>query len=318
MKYLFLTDGAAFWPSLTADYHGAGAFNWPKAMQGDTRLWAELSKSPEQLLQYDLIHINLAGEDVGLAAKIKPFIKDTSTKLVVNCDYSINYMDKNVNLFSFLSDIKATDYAFGVEPGQVNLLTYLGSIMGTGHRTMLLPHPVDLQYMKDQWIDNAGRKDALAFHYHKYDGHIDIPWMITDGIPLKEKLMLGYTNAELDIKNFPGWTVQPFVPWETYLYALKYCKYGLEYRTHKAASRFIMECASLGIPCVSTHDSFMGVMLFPELSHPTTDFSALHHSIRGLLDEDYRLEVAAKGLEKIQNYDFESSKKNMLRLVEDV
>lgn len=317
MKYLFLTDGAAYFPTLTKGYNGAGVYNWPKAMDGETRLWSELKKSPEQLLSYDLIHINLAADDIGLAATIKPFIKDTDTKLVVNLDYSINYMDRYVPLFEFLNDIKACDCAFGTEPTQVNLLHYLGTIMGTGHKTMLLPHPVDLDFLKNEWVDYADRKDTLAFHYHKYDGHLDIPWLITDGIEIQEKLMLGYTKAELDIKNFPGWTVQPFVPWKTYLYALKYCKYGFEYRTHKASSRFVMECAALGIPVVSTHDSYMGGVMFPLLCKDLSDFTALHHSIKELVDDDeWRLEQASYGLIHAEEYNFANSKKNMERLVE--
>lgn len=317
MKYMLLTDGAAYFPTLTKGYHGAGLYNWPKAMEGDVRLWSEIKKAPETMLEYDMIHINLAADDVGLAAKIRPYIKETSVKLVVNLDYSIQYMDKYIPLFDLLNDIRSCDCAFGVEPNQVNLLHYLGQVMGTGHKTMLLPHPVDLDYMRKQWIDYEHRLDRLIFHYHKYDGHLDIPWLITDNIPITEKMMVGLTKAEHDIKNFPGWTVQPFVPWETYLYALKYAKYGFEYRTHHAASRFVMECAAMGIPCVSTDHSFMGGVLFPDLCHPIGDFNAIHHSIRDIAtDEEYRLKMANDGLERIEGYNFENSRKNMERLIE--
>ncbi len=319
MKYLFLTKGGAYFPNLTKNYHGAGCFNWYKCMEGDVRLWSELSRNPVELLDYDLIHINLAADDIGLAAEISKYLKESSTKLVVNMDYSINYMDKSVHIHELIADIQACDFAFGVEPAQTNLTHYIANM--TTHtkqiKIMLLPHPVDLEYLNKKWIDYEHRQDSLIFHYHKYDGHLDIPWLLCYGLDVKHKIVTGYTNTTWDVKEMPEWEFWPFAPWEVYVDGLSRCKYGFEYRTHKAASRFIMEAAAVGVPVVSTHDSFMGAMLFPSLHNPIEDFKAMRNSLELLTTkDDFRLSVAKEGLERIEKYDFKHSKENMERLVE--
>ena len=319
MRYLFLTRGSAYYPNLCKDYHGAGAYNWPKAMEGEVRLWGELQRTKEQLLDYDIIHINLAADDVGLAAELAPLLKGSHVKLVCNLDYSINYMDRSVHVHELMADLQACTAAFGVEPAQANLAHYIMQITRQQKKVMLLPHPIDLEWMKHQWRDYEHRDRALAFHFHKYDGHLDLPWLLTYGLDVDEKIILGYTNTEFDVKEIPGFTLYPFAPFETYVRALSRCILGLEYRTHKAASRFIMEAASLGVPVVSTTDSFMGMMLYPELCHPVEDFGALQASLSRLAqDEEWRLSLAAEGMERITKYDFKNSKKNMERLLDAV
>ena len=185
---------------------------------------------------------------------------------------------------------------------------------------MLLPHPVDLDYLNKKWIDYERRMDLLVFHYHKYDGHLDIPWLLCYGLDaVPHKIVVGYTNTEWDVKEMPEWKFWPFAPWDVYIDGLSRAKYGLEYRTHKAASRFIMECAALGIPVVSSADSFMGAMLFPALNNPVEDFTSLRNSLNLLTTkDDFRLGIAKEGLERIENYNFENAKKNMERLVNEL
>jgi hypothetical protein len=286
-------------------------------MEGDVRLWSEVKRTPIDLLDYDLIHINLAADDIGLAAEISKFVENTSTKVVVNADYSINYMDKSTHIHELIADIHACDHAFGVEPAQTNLLHYIATMQDKKKVTvMLLPHPVDLEYLGKKWIDYDKRTETLVFHYHKYDGHLDIPWLLCYGLDIRHKTVVGYTKTEWDVKEMPEWGFIPFTSWESYIDGISRCKYGLEYRTHKAASRFVMEAAALGIPVVTTHDSFMGQMLFPDLCHPVEDFTSLRDSLQAITVDEYRLEKAKEGLERIEAYNFENSRKNLERLVE--
>lgn len=318
MKYLFLTDGASYFPQLMKDFERAGLYNWYKCMDGEVRLWSDLKTRPLELLDYDIIHINLACSDIGLAAEIGPLIENSGTKLVVNMDYSINYMDTGTDLRDFMADLTACDACFGVEPSQVNLLNYIiqyHTNKDDKTRIALMPHPVDLKMMqKELWIDYDRRMEILAFQFHKYDSHWQIPRLLMLKLPVLTTC-LGYYKDEFKTQDMPE-LVMPYIDWDKYIKFLSYCKYGFEYRTHKAASRFVMEAGSIGIPVVTTHDSYMGHMVFPDISHPVEDFFSIRDSLKRIIeDEEYRLHLARTGLERLEAYNFENSKKNMEGLV---
>jgi len=320
MKYLFLTDGASYFPQLMVDFERAGLYNWYKCMDGEVRLWSDLKHRKHELQDYDIIHINLASSDIGLAAKIAPLIKEASTKLVVNMDYSINYMDKATSLREFILDLNATDCAFGVEPSQVNLINYILSVTGDDReiRLSLMPHPVDTELMqKELWVDYDRRMDILAYQFHKYDSHWEIPRLLMLKLPVI-CTCLGYSLESFKTQDMPE-LVMPYIDWDKYIGFLAHCKYGFEYRTHKAASRFVMEAGSIGIPVVTTHDSYMGHMVFPDISHPVEDFFGIRESLKRIIeDEEYRLHLAREGIERLEAYNFENSKKSMEALVDAV
>jgi hypothetical protein len=226
-------------------------------------------------------------------------------------------MDESTHIHKFMNDIKACDCAFGVEPAQTNLLFYIANMVKKKPtKITLMPHPVDTKWLDTKWRDYQYRRNSLAFHYHKYDGHLDIPWLLTYGLDCT-KYLFGYTKTEFDVKECPQWFLIPFTSFEWYIETLATCKFGFEYRTHKAASRFIMEAAGLGIPVVSTHDSYMGMCLFPEICHPVEDFASLRNSLELLVtDDDKRIQLARNGIEKLDSFNFESSAKSMERLLE--
>jgi glycosyltransferase involved in cell wall biosynthesis len=318
MKYLFLTDGASYFPQLMVDFERAGLYNWYKCMDGEVRLWSDLKHRKHELLDYDIIHINLASSDIGLAAKVKPLLEGSSTTLVVNMDYSINYMDNATNLREFIADLQACDCAFGVEPSQVNLIHYIISVVKdekSETRMSLMPHPVDLATMESKiWVDYDRRLNMLAYQFHKYDSHWQIPRLLMLKLPVLTTC-LGYSLESFKTQDMAD-LVMPYIEWEKYIRFLAYAKYGFEYRTHKAASRFVMEAGSLGIPVVTTHDSFMGHLIYPDVCHPVEDFFSIRKSLEKLIeDEEWRLTQAREGLERLEAYNFENSKKSMEALV---
>ena len=321
MKYLFLTRGSSYFPELlTNNIERAGLYNWIKCMEGDIRFWADLKHRKWELQDYDLIHINLAAKDIGLASEIAPLIENSSTKLIINMDYSINYMDNHTPLREFLQDLTVTDCAFGVEPTQVNLMYYMTHIIKRDKelRLSLMPHPVDLERMESEhWISYDNRMDILAYQFHKYDGHWEIPRMLMLDLPVLTAC-LGYMGDTFKVQDMPE-IVMPYVQFDKFLQFLKMCKYGFEYRTHRAASRFVMEAGALGIPVVTTTDSYMGSVVYPEISKPIEDFLGLRESIKSIIEyPELRLQLAEQGLERLEAFNYENSKKSMEALVNAV
>ena len=319
MKYLLLTEGTAYFPELLKPFERAGLYNWMKAFDGEVRLWGDIKKRKWELEQYDIIHINSYGQDIGLAHAVSEYLTG-STKLIVNMDISINYFDKDMHLKEFVQDIHAADLLFSVEPAQVNLINYLAWATKRQKKgyAVLMPHPIHIPLlMSEAFLPYDYRMNQLAFQYHKYDGHWSIPRMLMVDLPTNwSGWMYGYIGPPLDVADMPH-VVVPYQDWTRYIHFLARAKIGFEYRTHKAASRFVMEAGALGIPVVTTKDSHMGFLIFPELCHEVENFMGIRNSIEKLIeDEEYRLGLARDGMERLEPYNFENSKKRLLELIE--
>ena len=319
MKYLLLTEGTAYFPELLKPFERAGLYNWLKAFNGEVRLWGDIKKRKQDLQDYDVVHINSYGQDLGLAHAVAQFL-DGGPKLVVNMDLSINYFDKDMHFGTFIKDVLAADVLFSVEPTQVNFINYVAQAMnrkkpGWCH---LMPHPIDIPMLIDKaWVDYRHRMNTVAFQYHKYDGHWSIPKILLERLPKGWlSAMLGYIGEPLQMEGLRH-MVMPYCEWEIYMDFLKRCKIGFEYRTHKAASRFVMEAGALGIPVVTTEDSHMGQLIYPDLCHAVEDFMGIRQSLERLIeDEEWRLKQARDGLERLGEYDFENSKKKFMEMIE--
>ncbi len=319
MKYLLLTEGTAYFPELLKPFERAGLYNWLKAFKGEVRLWGDIKKRKHELQEYDVIHINAYGQDLGLAHAVSQYL-DGHPKLIVNMDLSINYFDKDMQFPQFIKDVLAADVLFSVEPTQVNFINYVAKAMKRKRPgyCALMPHPIDVPMLMDKaFIDYNERMNAVAFQYHKYDGHWSIPKILLERLPHNWlSAMLGYIGEPLPMEGLRH-MVMPYCEWDIYLQFLSRCKIGFEYRTHKAASRFVMEAGALGIPTVTTMDSHMGQIIFPEICHPVEDFFGIRQSLETLVnDEEYRLHMAREGLERLEPYNFENSKRRFMELIE--
>lgn len=320
MKYLLLTTGPGYFPELMQDVERAGLYNWRKCFDGEVRFWQDVKERPLELQEYDLIHVNLAGADMGLAAKVKPLLASCDAKLIVNMDYSINYFtssfEKSTDSGDLQKDLMAADMVFGVEPTQVNLLTYFLTILKRP-AAHLIPHPIDTGMMyKHFFLDYDRRMDVVAYQYHRYDDHWEIPSMLMHDLPdyHEQKVLtscLGFMRPEFKRPDMPDITM-PYRKWQTYMAFLKFCRWGFEYRTHYAASRFILECASLGIPAVSTSFSYMGRLIYPDLTFHAGDFIEMRKALQNLiLNDELYIQQAKRGIAEVENFNLEHSKKRM-------
>jgi len=325
IKYLLLTEGATYFPSLLRpELERAGLYNWPKSFSGDVEVFQRFKGQKDGFEKYDIIHINLAGGDFGLASKLRDIIGDDAhAKIVVNMDYSVHYFPKAFKgnphgLGNYLSDLVAADMVFGVEPKQVALLNYFMKAVKKKKRSAkaaLLPHPINIEKLSKPMpeglfapYDNRG--DILAYQYHRYDGHWEIAKMLMHNLPPPQesgtvlRACLGYTEDSFPTYNMPE-LVMPFTDWAKYIYFLSTCLWGFEYRTHAAASRFIMECAALGIPVVSTDYSYLGTEMFPDLTFPMDDYDGIREALEKLIiDDSFRVRQARQGMESLNPYSF--------------
>jgi len=321
MKYLLLTTGPGYFPELMRDVERAGLYNWRKAYNGEVRFWQDVKNRPTDLLDYDIIHVNLAGEDMGLATKVRPLIEGSRVKLIVNMDYAINYFSSSLEKagsdpLALQKDLQSADMVFGVEPTQVSLLTYFLTILKRPP-AKLIPHPIDTEMMyREFFVDYDRRLDIMAYQYHRYDDMWEIPRMLMQDLPPYHERpvltsCLGFMRDEFKRLIMPD-IIMPYRDWQTYMQLLKACRWGFEYRMHYAASRFILECASIGIPVVSTNFSYMGRLLFPDLTFHPGDFDSIRKCMQNLiLNEELYRKQAKRGIESVEMFNLENSRKRM-------
>jgi len=334
-NFVLLTTNASLYPSLLkGEIERPGLYNWIRTFQTEgtelasmIKVWAEFSNAPQKLNQYDIVHINLAGGDFGLAFQVKDYLDET-TKLVVNMDYSVEHLQEKItkthkSIEIIATDIACADLAFGVEPFQVSLMNWLMTVTKQEKQCVLIPHPVDCDFLSKP-IDKGGmfipydqRNDFLAFCWHRYDKQLSIPRTILGNLPKPEgqqgllRVLFGWSPQGMTIRDSKDLMelVVPLTGWRSYLYMLAHCLWGFEYRFHHAASRFVLECASLGIPVVTTDNCFLGKFIWPELSHPIQDFEGLHESICNIVkDDSLRMEYAKQGLLRVREFNMPASR----------
>lgn len=79
-----------------------------------------------------------------------------------------------------------------------------------------------------------------------------------------------------------------------------------------------METSCLSIPTVCTNNIYMGVKLFPQVTHDPTDFEGIRGSLQKLIDdEEFYHSVAEYAYEQVENYNWENSRKRLLTALQE-
>lgn len=284
--------------------------------------------APNQFDDYNIIHLNLSGDAQDLPTTIKKLMRSTSTKLILNLDYSVdNFQPAFLQPGKFISAIWSADFVFAVEPSQLALLQYLFTHMkelaseGVKIREKLvvplIPHPCPTEDTKKFAMPPDERMDIIAVQYHRYSKHYIIPAMLVRNImhpkaPMPfPTMMVGCTDASMATGLFDA--QHSYTEWEGFMYLLSHCNYALTYSTVSSHSRFAEETASLGIPCVGSMNQYMVAELFPRIAHNLYDFEGMRQSLERLVrDEEFYKEVAAYASERVEGYGWEKSKQRLL------
>lgn len=246
-RFALLTTNSSFFPSLLkGELERPGLYNWIRAFQTSDieladmlKLWKQFEKNPEKLNKFDIIHVNLAGGDYGLASLIAPSLDD-STKLVVNTDYAVMNLEptfKQAPIEMMATDIASADMAFGVEPFNVKLMNWLMKVTKQEKKAYLLPHPVDCDRLTKppeqggSFLDFDERLDWLAFHWHRYDQALSVPRTVMGNLPMTEygggvsRVLFGWRPDALRIKDAKNLmeVVIPMQAYVNYLIVLSHC-----------------------------------------------------------------------------------------------
>ena len=311
--------------------HRPGVYQWHTAFNkgkdtGEVR--HTLNIAPEELQNYDIIHINGCGADADLLPKVKQALRGSSTKVIFNLDYAFeNWQSGFPRVQGFYQTVMQADFIFAVEPGQQALLNYLiHHVLKPPRKKVsvpIIPHPCDVQGLHAAYVPHEERMDKIIVCFHRYDKHVYIPSAITWNLEayhptlpskvIKVPVFMAGVGGDfvVPLDLFDGWIC--YKNWGFYVYELSHATIGMEYYGIHSHSRFPEECACLGVPCVGNTNSYSVVRLHPLLAHGMLDFAGMRRSLARLMgDKEFYNHCADLAWERVQELDHEPSKMRLL------
>ena len=170
-----------------------GLYAWIPVFDGQVKRF--MDTSVEEIKSADIVHINMAGQDVHLAGDVRSILgNDSKTKIVVNNDYTVELWDRSFDyLHTIAREIKYADMLFGTEPNQVGTLEVL-----TGRKVYLITHPCFTKRLKT--LRPKSKLDVISVVSHRYDNYNIVPSLAVNGLGPKTRL-IGY-DKNSDRKKF--------------------------------------------------------------------------------------------------------------------
>lgn len=326
MKFLLATTDGCYFPDLIKEkVSRPGVYQWARAFNtgkdtGVVKHVKDISDSEYQ--EYDIVHINICGVSASLVPQVKRKLQGTDIKLITNLDYAIEiFQDSFPRPKELWQAIIDSDFIFAQEPFQQNMLSFFIKYhlpeKTKKFQVPLVPHPCDTVGLKQFRLPNEDRLDMIAVMLHRYRDHILIPAMVSWGLK-SLSWGVGLTMGNLPMGLFNE--ASAMMEWDRYIYKLGHCTLALDYYLGiHSHSRFVEECACLGIPTVSTKESYMGAQLFPEVNHDEMNLEGLRDDLEKLTEgfeqgepSPFYLEIQEKGAERVEAFNWENSKKRLL------
>jgi len=166
-----------------------GCYNWIRVFNGDAKNYCELSD--EDLEKYDVIMVNLDGQDSRLVPDLRNRLgNSSSTKIVVNQDYSPEVMPSGFDQYVDLKNaIMLADRVFVTTPACQKEFEFIAE----GKKTIyLIPHPCETHVLKkfNSFIEN----DWIVNYFHRYYVDCFTPYLILKDLK-KEFGLVGYIES---------------------------------------------------------------------------------------------------------------------------
>jgi len=286
-----------------------GLYSWVAVWDGCVKQFQGMH--PEDFKKYDIIHVNLSGQDIHIVGDIREVLgKDTKTKIIANNDYTVELWQGSFDYLSTLRrEIQYADVLFGTEPYQVGLLEVL-----TKRKVHQITHPCFVKRLKT--LTPKDSKDVISVVWHRYDGYSIPPSIAVNGLGYDTRL-IGY-DPNVDKRKF-----LTTCHYNTILQGTNYmdfCDHLLESKvvvdpfTLTSQSRTGWDCAALGVPLVGSDRNESVRHCFPFTMCDPHDIKEIRRLTKKLLeDEEFRKKVIDYAKEKVEIVSYESCKEKYLK-----
>lgn len=310
IKYLYVTN-YIHEQLLEEEITRTGLYQWINVFKGEIKYPRDVVDYNE----YDIVQVNLSGQDVHLPNSIRETLpEDSKTKIVVNNDYTTEIWGGAFNNPDTLArEIQTADMIFGTEYYQVSALSEL-----VGRQVYIIPHPSDVKRLKS--LPEIPKKDIISTIWRRYDKHSYIPSLAVRNLGLTTQL-IGYDKSQ-DKKMWLTTTLFDWVLAGTNFFdfcdQLRESKVVYDPFTFHSYNRAIVDCAAMGVPVVGSNRTQAINVCYPFTKVDPYDVTAARRLIERLLtDEEFKKKVIDHAAMAVEYYNHVNSLQKYLMALDE-
>jgi len=306
VKFLMLSNYLHKALAEEEDFLRTGLYSWMPVMRGDIAQWQTFPK--EKLKDYDIIHVNLSGQDVHIVGDIKEYLgKDSKTKVVANNDYTVELWQGSFEYMSTLKrELQNADMIFGTEPYQAGALEVL-----TGRKIHTMVHPCFVKRLKS--LSKPKQKNTISVVWHRYDSYSVPPSLAVKDLGFETRL-LGYDPNSDKKKYITSCHYSHIVHGTNYM---DFCTFLQESKivvdpfTLTSQSRTGWDCAAMGLPMVGSNRNYSARICYPQTSCDPFDIKEIRRLTKKLLnDEKFKQEIIDYAQKAVEMVSYDNSRKS--------
>lgn len=263
-------------PSLQTPIHhdklprvmASGLLNWARIFDGDYHVPETL----DQYRDYDVIHINVPTSGIGRMHRIREAInmlpEDERPLLVANPDYAVQMWEGFQRFDLFLSQINLADRIFCVHPVMSDNLKAL-----LGRKIFTIPHPTDINAIRKNFKKEEADADSpkiIVVFAHSYDQNYLIPSHILqklkDHYPDVNLVLMGKVDKDKVFIDSLYDEHYYQLEFHDVMKILNKATVVIDTATTHSYGRVPVECAAVGVPCITDSRVYSGNMLWTSLN----------------------------------------------------
>lgn len=313
VKYLMLTCYVHHQLIEGEDCLRTGLYSWLPVWNGEVRAFQEMD--PSEYKNYDIIHVNMSGQDIHILGNIKENLpKDSKTILVANNDYTVELWQGSFDYMDTMRrEVNHADVLFGTEPYQVGALECL-----MGRKVHLIVHPCFTKRLKS--LQKPKQKDVISMSWHRYDNYAIPPSLAIKDLGYKTRI-IGY-DPSVDKKMFN--TSVHYNDILTGTNYMDFCNQLMESKvvvdpfTLTSQGRVGWDCAALGVALVGSNRNYSHRVCYPFSSCDPFDIKEIRRLTKLLLtDEQFRKKVIDYAYDAVEYVSYDSSKDKFLKALKE-
>lgn len=287
-----------------------GCYQWIRAFKGDAINYHSL-EDPEK---YDVIMVNGDGQDVRLIPELHHRLRGSSTKIVLNSDYSTEMINEGFSLWVDLRNaINLADHVFTTTPTSQAAFTPF-----TDKPIWLSPHPCETHILKH--FASSIENDWCIIYYHRYANETFIPYAALHKLGMKFGL-IGYQPehdqfSRRTLSDYP--VILRSIDFMNFMKIIKEARYGLMVGPSYTWARNVCDSAALNRPMVASKNFYAAQICYPLTLVDPYNITEIRNMLTKLRDNDgFYDEVCSIAQYNVEHFGHEACRQRFMAMIEE-